>query len=249
MIFLKMFSRAWLLATILVFAGTAVLIRLGIWQLDHLEQRRAFNAQIESMHALPALDLNAVQPDDLITQEWRAVRVGGTYDFENQVGLRNQYYGEQYGYHLLTPLLFADGKAVLVDRGWIPADGNSTPIAWRKYDEAGAVTLSGQIRLGQTKPAFGGVADPALSPGETRLDLWNNADITRISLQISYKNLPVYIQPNVDENDSEPPIPFQPEVELTEGPHFGYAMQWFTFAAILFFGYPFFLRKQEAEAK
>jgi surfeit locus 1 family protein len=249
MIFLKMFSRAWLLATILVFAGTAVLIRLGIWQLDRLDQRRAFNAQVESMRALPALDLNAVQLDDLTSQEWRAIKVTGTYDFENQVGLRNQYHGDQYGYHLITPLLFADGKAVLVDRGWVPADGNSMPDAWRKYDEAGAVTLSGQIRLGQAKPAFGGMDDPALHPGETRLDLWNNADITRISLQIPYKVLPVYIQPNADAKDVEPPIPFQPEVELTEGPHFGYAMQWFAFAAILFFGYPFFVRKQEAGPK
>ena len=245
----SMFSRKWLLTTLIVFLGTGLCIRLGIWQLDRLEQRRVFNAQVETMRALPALDLNAGQPVDLIAQEWRPVRVSGTYDFENQVGLRNQYYGGQYGYHLLTPLLFSDGKAVLVDRGWIPADGNATPDDWRKYDEAGEVILSGQMRLGQTKPAFGGVADPTLSPGETRLDLWNNADITRIARQIPYKVLPVFIQPNADVNDVTPPIPFQPEVDLSEGPHFGYALQWFTFAAILFFGYPFFLRKQKAEAE
>jgi cytochrome oxidase assembly protein ShyY1 len=57
--------------------------------------------------------------------------------------------------------------------------------------------------------------------------------------------LTVYIQPNETENDTEPPIAFQPEIELTEGPHFGYALQWFSFATILFAGYPFFLRKQE----
>jgi surfeit locus 1 family protein len=243
------FSRKWLLTSLLVFLGTGLCIRLGIWQLDRLDQRRVFNAQVETMRSLPTLDLNAGQPDDLIAQEWRAVGVTGTYDFENQVGLRNQYYGNQYGYHLLTPLLFADGKAVLVDRGWIPADGNSTPGDWRNYDEVGAVTLSGQIRLGQTKPVFGGEADPTLSPRETRLDLWINADITRISRQLPYKILPVYIQPNADSNDVTPPVPFQPEVDLTEGPHFGYALQWFTFAAILFFGYPFFLQKQEAEEK
>ncbi len=56
----------------------------------------------------------------------------------------------------------------------------------------------------------------------------------------------VYIQPNIDPADETPPIPYQPEVELTEGPHIGYAFQWFTFATILFAGYPFFLRKQEA---
>ena len=49
--------------------------------------------------------------------------------------------------------------AVLVDRGWIPAEGNSAPADWRKYDEPGDVNISGQIRLGQAKPAFGGVAD------------------------------------------------------------------------------------------
>ena len=42
MFLLKMFQRKWLLPTLLVFAGTALCIRLGIWQLDRLEQRRAF---------------------------------------------------------------------------------------------------------------------------------------------------------------------------------------------------------------
>ena len=46
-----MFSRKWLVATFLVFFGTAFCIRLGIWQLDRLEQRRAFNSQVESMRA------------------------------------------------------------------------------------------------------------------------------------------------------------------------------------------------------
>jgi surfeit locus 1 family protein len=64
-----------------------------------------------------------------------------------------------------------------------------------------------------------------------------------------YPILPIYIQPEADAADSEPPIRFQPEIELTEGPHFGYALQWFTFATILFVGYPFFLRKQESKSK
>jgi len=242
-----MFQRKWLFATLLVFAGTALCIRLGIWQLDRLEQRRAFNAQFESARAQPALDLNQEQSENLTEMEWRAVKVTGEYDFENQVALRNQYYGTQYGYHLLTPLRFA-GTTVLVDRGWIPAEGNSAPADWRKYDEAGTVTVSGQIRLGQAKPRFGGVADPLPEDG-AKLAIWNNADLTRISSQMPYPILPVYVQPAPDANDTEPPIPFQPEVELTEGPHAGYALQWFTFATILFVGYPFFLRKQETGSK
>jgi surfeit locus 1 family protein len=239
-----MFSRRWLFTTILVFLGTALCIRLGIWQLDRLEQRRAFNAQVTSMRAMPPLDLNAGQVDSIGTMEWRAVTISGEYDFENQVAIRNQYYRDQYGYHLLTPLL-SSGTAVLVDRGWIPADGNATPADWHKYDEPGVVTVTGQIRLGQTKPAFGGVADAPPADGSP-LWVWNNGDLEKIALQMPYPIYEAYIQPNIDPADETPPIPYQPEVELTEGPHIGYAFQWFTFATILFAGYPFFLRKQEA---
>lgn len=244
MILKKMFSLAWLFTTLLVLAGTALCIRLGIWQLDRLDQRRAFNAQVESMRAAEALDLNQNLPADISSMEWRAATVSGEYDFENQVALRNQYNGSQYGYHLITPLLF-NGTAVLVDRGWVPADGNSVPKDWLQYDEIGQVTVTGQIRLGQDKPAFGGIADADLSPNQTRLDIWNNLNVERISKQSPYPLLQVYIQPNVDENNSEPPIKFQPIIELTEGSHFGYALQWFTFATILFVGYPFYLRRQE----
>ena len=235
----KMFSRSWILATLLVFAGTAVCVRLGIWQLDRLEQRRTFNAQVTSMRAMDMLDLNQSVPADISTMEWRAVIVTGEYDFEHQVAMRNQYHETEYGYHLITPLKFSGG-AVLVNRGWIPADGNSTPKDWRKYDETGQVTVTGQIRLGQEKPAFGGVADT-----EGKLDVWNNLNVERIAEQSPYPMLKVFIQADEIAGDDVPPIPFQPEVELTEGSHFGYALQWFSFATILFFGYPFYLRKQK----
>jgi len=243
MFLLKMVHRKWITTTLLVLLGTALCVRLGIWQLDRLDTRRAFNAQVESMRALPPLNLDQEGSDSIDKMEWRAVQLSGIYDFENQIAIRNQYYGNQYGYHLLTPLLFTE-KAVLVDRGWIPAESNSAPDDWRKYDEVGEVNLSGQIRLGQAKPSFGGVAD-ALPDNGARLEIWNNADVARIASQMPYPVLPVYIQLDADVQDTEPPIPFQPEIELTEGPHFGYALQWFTFAAILFVGYPFFLRKQE----
>jgi len=242
-----MFSRSWIITTLLVLVGGAVCVRLGIWQLDRLEQRRSFNAHVEAMWNAEPLTLTGQPTDDLTMMEYRAVKVSGTYDFENQIVLRNRYYQEQYGYNLLTPLLLEDGSAVLVDRGWIPADGNASPADWRKYDQPGQVTLQGQIRLGQTKPDLGGVPDPTLAPGQTRLDFWNIVNLERIQTQVPYPLLNVYVQPDVDPSDVEPPIPYQPEIELTEGPHLGYAGQWFTFAAILVLGYPFYLRKKLEE--
>ncbi len=247
----KMFSRAWVVTTALVFIGTAVCIRLGIWQLDRLEQRRVFNTQVETMRAAAPLNLNESTPEDIASMEWRAVTVTGKYDFENQVAVRNQYNDGIYGFHLITPLLYnpstgsgEDGGAVLVNRGWIPAESDSSAEEWRVYDEAGEVTVTGQIRLGQGKPVFGGVAD-ALPMDGTRLEVWNNLDVEKMSGQMPYPILAVFIQPNVEAGDESPPIPYQPNIELTEGPHFGYALQWFTFATILFAGYPFYLRKQD----
>ena len=196
------------------------------------------------MWAADPLNLAGKPADDLTKMEYRAVTVSGKYDFENQVALRNRYYQNQYGYNLLTPLLLGDGSAVLVDRGWIPADGNDSPSSWSRYDQPGRVNLQGQIRLGQARPDIGGALDPTLAPGQSKLEFWNNVDLERIGHQLPYPLLDIYIQPEMDPTDETPPIPFQPELELSEGPHLGYAIQWFIFAGILILGYPFYVRKE-----
>ena len=144
-----MFSRKWFLTTVLVVAGSVLCVRLGIWQLDRLQQRRVFNAHYLAVRKEAPLDVNFASVQALSTSEYRDVVASGTYDFANQVALRNQYNGNEYGYHLLTPLLIADGTAVLVDRGWIPADGNTAPSDWRKYDVPGQVKVKGILRLGR----------------------------------------------------------------------------------------------------
>lgn len=244
MIWRAAFSRKWLVTTLLVLAGALVCVRLGIWQLDRLAQRRAFNAHyLETSVATPII-MDSTPRADLTTMEYRQVTATGTFDPANSVVLRNQYHEGQPGYFLLTPLVLTDGNAVLVERGWIPADGNTNPIDWRKYDESGEVTLTGIMRLGQTTPDLGGVPDPALVAGQLRLDFWNLVNLERISKQVPYKLLPVFIQPDPDPAISAPPYPYQPAIEISEGPHMGYALQWFSFAGLLVCGYPFFLRKQ-----
>ena len=242
-----MFSKKWILATLLVLLGAALCVRLGIWQLDRLDQRRVFNAHFTSMLDLPALDISAGAPADIDEMEYRAVTARGTYDFVNQVAIRNQYYNGIYGFDLLTPLRLADGTAVWVDRGWIGADGADSPGGWTRFDGPEQVEVQGLIRLGQAEGLFGGLADPTLTPSQTRLDFWNFINPDRLAKQLPYPILSVYIQQTTPQTDSSLPIPHPTEVEITEGPHMGYALQWFSFAAILVIGYPFYLRKQETE--
>jgi surfeit locus 1 family protein len=237
-----LFSRQWWLATLLVLTAIGVMIRLGIWQLDRLDERRAFNARVNAQIAAPLLTLNADTLNENLTEmEYRQVTVAGEYDHSHEVGLRNQVRDGQLGVHLLTPLVIEGTEtAVLVNRGWVPADAPD----WDKFAEPGRVEVRGVIRASQTEPDFGGIPDP-----EGELRLWNLVNVGRIDAQASLPLLPIYIQQAPTAGQfSNLPYRTQPQLDLSEGSHFGYAMQWFLFATVLGVGYPFYVRDTQRRA-
>jgi surfeit locus 1 family protein len=250
MILLRLFSRKWILTTLLVAIAIAVMVRLGYWQLDRLEQRRAFNARVQAQIDQSPLDLT---PETLSTglesnlenMEYRQVVVSGEYDHEAEVVLRNQAWNNQIGVKLITPLRIAGSdRSVLVNRGWVPfEDFTSDNLA--QYAETGHVKVRGIIRASQTRPEIGWRSDEIPGPGEPPLEAWNMINVPGIASQVSYPLLPVYIQQAPDPEWTQLPYRSLPNLELTEGPHLGYAIQWFIFAAILGFGYPFYARREE----
>ena len=239
----QLFAPRWILTTVLVLAAVGVMVRLGLWQLDRLEQRRAFNARVQAQISAPPLDMNGELPvNDLPGMEFRQVVVTGSFDPYNEILLRGQYRDGLPGYHLLTPLVIEGSeRAVLVDRGFIPLDEGS-PEARAKYAPGGTTTVRGVIQRTQSDRRFG-APDPTLAPGDTRMDAWNAVRLDRIEHQMPYPLLPVYVA--LDETSAPEGGPY-PQIEppdLSEGSHFGYAIQWFSFAAVLGLGYPFFVRK------
>jgi len=239
-----MFSRRYLLATVLILIAAAVCVRLGIWQVARFKETRAFYNHMITVQNMPPVNLPTQQ--DLTTMEYRAVTASGTYDFQNQIATRDQYNGVQPGYDLFTPLRLLDGEAVLVDRGWIPSDGNSTPADWRQYDQPGQVTVSGIIRLGQAQPTPGSDADPTLAPNQTRLDFWVYVNLDRIRQQIPYPILPVYIQLTPRPNQTDPPIPILESLDLSDGTtNLNYVFQWNLFAILFILGYGYYLWRRE----
>ncbi len=240
----SLFSRRWILTTLIAIAAMGVLVRLGLWQLDRLEQRRAFNARVLSQTDQPVLDLSGERvPDDITKMEYRQIAVRGRYDHTHEVALRNQVWKDLPGIHLLTPLQIEGSEQfVLVDRGWIPLEDIS-PEKWGQYQELGVVEVRGVIRASQSSPDFGARVDPTPQPGES-LTAWHLADIERIAEQMPYDLLPIYIQQAPGPAWVDLPYRSQPNLVLTEGPHLGYAVQWFTFALILGVGYPFYVRRE-----
>ena len=242
----RIFSRRWILTTILVFAAVAVMVRLGIWQLDRLEQRRIFNARVHGQTSQPALDLNQWSGEsDLNKMEYRRITVVGKYDHSQEIALRNQHWKNQSGVHLITPLQIAGSEnRILVDRGWIPSDGFKSGD-WSAYNENGRIRVEGIIRASISKADFGTKSDPNFGSVDNPVKEWNFVTVDRIQQQIPQPLIPIYIQQSPDNKWTNLPHRSQPKIDLTEGPHMGYAIQWFTFAAILAIGYPIFIRGQE----
>ena len=242
----KLISRQWLKTTILVIAAVLVMIRLGNWQLDRLAQRKAFNERVEAQLVADPLNLSPQNLDlDLYNMEYRNAEVSGEFDHDSQIVLRNQDWQGNLGVHLLTPLIIdGEERAILVDRGWVPYE-DFTGENLAQFDVHGMVQIEGRIRRSQSKPLIGGRADILPGPGEPALIAWNWINISNISRQIPYELLPVYLVSSPGSSEVQLPYRNQQDLELTEGSHLGYALQWFTFAAILAIGYPVFVRKEE----
>ncbi len=230
----------WILFSLLALAVIVVFIRLGFWQLDRLAERRALNARVAANTAQSPLVLSGPSvPSDLPEMEYRSIEVTGTYDHTNQVGLLNQVWNGQPGLHLLTPLVISgNNQAILVDRGWIPI-ANSNRADWGKYDQAGSITVKGVIR----KPNTGNPFIRPVRDSSGKIEDWGGPDIAGIQKQVDEPLLPVYMQASPQADVSGPPYRKVPEIDLSEGPHLGYAIQWFAFAAIAAIGYPLLIRK------
>lgn len=242
----RLISHRWWKTSLLVIAAVIVMIRLGLWQLDRLDQRRAFNARVEEQLAQSALEISEENlRADLYNMEYREAIVLGEYDHDRQVVLRNQDWQGRLGVHLLTPLIIqGSDRAIMVNRGWIPyEDFEAGKLS--KFDESGLVEVNGVIRRSQTKPRIGGRADQIPAEGEPPLQAWNWINVGGIAGQLPYELLPVYLQGSPEPSRDQMPYRTQLELDLNEGSHLGYAFQWFTFALILAIGYPIYVSREE----
>jgi surfeit locus 1 family protein len=241
----RLFQLRWIISTILVIVAMGIMIRLGIWQLDRLESRRAFNNRVLEQINQPRLLISGQELEtDIAHMEYRQVSVSGEYDHAHQVALRNQHWDNQWGVHLVTPLRIQNSdQYILVDRGWIPSEEYLSGD-WSKFDESGLVHVEGVIRASQSQADFGNRSDPIPEPGMPVQNAWTFINIDALQAQSPYPFLGAYIQQAPNQTWEGMPIRTQPDIEITEGPHFGYAIQWFSFAAVLGIGYVFYLRNQ-----
>ncbi len=219
------------LAAIFILAMAALCVRLGFWQLDRLEQRRARNAAIRAATAQPPVRLDTGPPTALAADppsfEWRRAEAAGRYHHAGDMVVRGRSREGRPGVHLFSPLVLADGRVVMVNRGWMPSpDGTSADV--RPLRTTGTVRVSGVLLPITTQPDRGLPIGGRAGADTT----WRRVDLAAARDRSPGPVIPLYLQqlPAGAPADS-PPIP-EPLPELSQGNHLSYAVQWFSFATI-----------------
>lgn len=228
----RLWVRWALLAAAVAVLATAF-VRLGDWQLDRLEQRRVRNAATVSNEAAPVRPYAEVFTRPLTdADQWQRVEARGFFDASHQFVVRYRTNGDDHGYEVVTPLRTASG-AVLVDRGFVPLPRSVPPPATAPPPPAGEVTVIGHVR--RSEQGRRGAVEPA--GGQVRL-----INSAALGATLPYPVADGYIGLlSVDPPQSGD---FEPVAvpEVSEGPHFWYAVQWFMFAAFGVAGIVVFVR-------
>lgn len=224
----------WIAFHLLVVLGIVVMVNLAFWQLDRLEARRDFNDRVVARSELPPERVEALVGDvadptssavrDL---EWRVATATGTYRPDEQFLVVNRSQNGRAGVNVVTPMTLPDGRALVVNRGFVPL-GFDPPTA-----PSGRVAIDGLLRPSQERRT-GQLSDPA----DGVLTEVQRIDIERLSAQIAGDVLPVYV--DLLRSDPAEAVGFPEPVvrpDLSEGWHLSYAVQWFIFAASVAVGW------------
>ena len=222
----------------IVFA--AVCIRLGIWQIDRLHERRAHNTIIASRLTQPPVPVTQL-PRDTALAHYRRATVHGLYDYTHELVLTERTRDGSPGVYIITPVRLPNtDSAVLINRGWVYSpDGVHTDLT--KWREADSLNATGYVDLFEAKRP--GVSRAPSQPNAYR---WINATVLQTALP--YPVLPYII---ILQGDTVTPPPGGPPrvsvPTLDEGPHTNYAIQWFSFALIAIGGTALFLIRARSQ--
>jgi cytochrome oxidase assembly protein ShyY1 len=223
----------WTLLIIFVAMLGVVFVNLGEWQLDRLAQRKERNATTVANEAKPLQPYEQVFTHSITdADQWQRVEARGTFDADHQFVVRYRSNGDADGYEVVTPLRTAIG-AVLVDRGFIPLEHGAQIPSAAPAPPTGEVTVVGHVRRNEKGRRV------ATTPVNNQIRLINSDAIgptLPYPITSGYIGL-LTVQP-------EQPGGFRPIQlpELSEGPHFWYAVQWFMFTAVAAAGIVVFIR-------
>jgi surfeit locus 1 family protein len=205
----------------------ALFVRLGVWQLSRLKEKRAFNAILVERLASPPVAVG-VLPADTARGHYRRVSARGAMLYDREVVYAGRSHEGSPGVDLLTPMRIGGrDTVVMINRGWAysPDAGTINEARWKEKDSA---SVAGYAET------FAGKERGAAANGARRVHALDREAIQALVGVPVAPYILVQTSDSVAHADSVPVRLAMPA--LDEGPHQSYAIQWFCFALVAVVG-------------
>ena len=217
----RLFTPRWILVHLLIGGLATLMVFLGIWQLNRLDDRRAGNAEIE-LNTTQEI-VSATQDLGATTEEWRRVKLNGRYVANSDISVINRSQDGVAGDNVAAVFRTESNGSFLVNRGFIPLSAN------KQTAPKETLSLVGFVRPTQTRRNVGAI--DSSTKGTTEFQRY---DLERIKSALGLDMSTTYYVQLIEETPSPgtqwpSPVPFP---TIDEGPHFSYAMQWFFFSFV-----------------
>ncbi|MER6328406.1 SURF1 family protein [Streptomyces sp. NPDC001034] len=236
-------SRQWVILTIVAIALIPTMIRLGFWQQHRYEERTARNDLVAAaLHAEPVPVERLSSPGHAVTrtERYRTVTATGAFDTaKTEVVRRRTDADGNVGYHVLTPFVLDDGKVLMVNRGWVAADGSQTAFPKIPAPPAGRTTISGRLMADETTAASGIKNIKGLP--DRQIMLINSAEEAhRLGAQV----LGGYMEQTAPTPKGGSPEQISDPGTEDAPLNYAYMIQWWLFAAAVPVGWWFLVRRE-----
>ncbi|WP_347827207.1 SURF1 family protein [uncultured Planktomarina sp.] len=194
--------------------GTAILLSLGIWQLQRLAWKQEVLRAIESKILAPAVKIpQTVLPD---AHSLLPVRAEGRYKGDTvRVLVSQKIYGA--GYRLITAFELVDGRTIMLDRGFtsVRSEIPSTP--------QGRGQVIGNLQWPQEIDSFTPENDLAAN-------IWFARDVARLAEHLKAEPVLLVLRDSSFETEAATPLPKM--TANIPNDHMNYAITWFSLALI-----------------
>lgn len=196
-------------------AGLAVLVSLGIWQVQRLSWKEAILADITAQIASPAIPLPPTP--DATTDRWRSVDLTGQFDGAPLPVLASRK-GEGAGYRLISAFQTETGRRILIDRGFVreAAFTRLTPTE-------GRVQVAGNLHWPDEKDSY-------TPPPDAGRGLWFARDLGPMAQQLGTE--PVLIVARSVTPADPSVVPWPVDAATIPNDHLQYAVTWFGLALV-----------------
>lgn len=214
-----------LAGTALVVVLAALFVRLGLWQWHRGVEREAQWARF-ARGADRLVDLDADEATSVPL--YQRVSVSGALDGAHQFLLDNRIFHGHAGFEVLTPLVRSPLPTLLVDRGWVPLVGRRTHLPQVTVQVPGQVKLTGRLAALPAPGLPSGRAPPPLLGPWPKVTSYPRVDELAAALGARLAPRILLLDPRSPygyERDWQPP-------GLPPLRHFGYALQWWSFAVL-----------------